>query len=109
MVIARGGRYDGLVERCGESELNAGGVGFSFCLDDIRDLPGFISKDGQKQSSVLICWSDRSSLEKALLKQMSWHAQGQVAQCDLKPCGSLDEAEQRLKTSGCNTIDWLSD
>ena len=109
VVIARGGRYDGLVERCGESEVNAGGVGFSFCLDDIRDLPGFISKDGQKQSSVLICWSDRSSLEKALLKQMSWHAQGQVAQCGLKPCGSLDEAEQRLKTSGCNTIDWLSD
>ena len=109
VVIARGGRYDGLVERCGESEVNAGGVGFSFCLDDIRDLPGFISKDAQRQSSVLICWSDRSSLEKALLKQMSWHAQGQVAQCDLKPCGSLDEAEQRLKTSGCNTIDWLSD
>ena len=109
VVIARGGRYDGLVERCGESEVNAGGVGFSFCLDDIRDLPGFISKDGQKQSSVLICWSDRSSLEKALLKQMSWHAQGHVAQCDLKPCGSHDEAEQRLKSSGCNTIDWLSD
>ena len=109
VVIARGGRYDGLVERCGESEVNAGGVGFSFCLDDIRDLPGFISKDAQRQSSVLICWSDRSSLEKALLKQMGWHAQGHVAQCDLMPCRSRDEAEQRLKTSGCNTIDWLSD
>ena len=35
VVIARGGRYDGLVQRCGESEKNAAGVGFSFCLDDI--------------------------------------------------------------------------
>ena len=109
MVIARGGRYDGLVERCGESEANAGGVGFSFCLDDIRDLPGSSSENPKLESTVLICWSDHSSLEKALLKQTSWHAQGQVAQCDLKPCSNREEAEQRLKTSGCNTIDWLSD
>ena len=109
VVIARGGRYDGLVERCGESEVNAGGVGFSFCLDDIRDLPGSSSENPKRESTVLICWSDHSSLEKALLKQTSWHAQGQVAQCDLKSCSSREEAEQRLKTSGCNTIDWLSD
>ena len=109
VVIARGGRYDGLVERCGESEVNAGGVGFSFCLDDIRDLPGSSSENPKRESAVLICWSDHSSLEKALLKQTSWHAQGQVAQCDLKSCSSREEAEQRLKTSGCNTIDWLSD
>ncbi|QNJ26109.1 ATP-phosphoribosyltransferase/ regulatory subunit [Synechococcus sp. SYN20] len=109
VVIARGGRYDGLVERCGESEANAGGVGFSFCLDDIRDLPGSSSENPKLESTVLICWSDHSSLEKALLKQTSWHAQGQVAQCDLKPCSNREEAEQRLKTSGCNTIDWLSD
>lgn len=109
VVIARGGRYDGLVERCGESEANAGGVGFSFCLDDIRDLPGSSSENPKLESTVLICWSDHSSLEKALLKQTSWHAQGQVAQCDLKSCSNREEAEQRLKTSGCNTIDWLSD
>ena len=109
VVIARGGRYDGLVERCGESEANAGGVGFSFCLDDIRDLPGSSSENPKRESAVLICWSDHSSLEKALLKQTSWHAQGQVAQCDLKSCSSREEAEKRLKTSGCNTIDWLSD
>ena len=109
VVIARGGRYDGLVERCGESEANAGGVGFSFCLDDIRDLPGSSSENPKRESTVLICWSDHSSLEKALLKQTSWHAQGQVAQCDLKSCSNREEAEQRLKTSGCNTIDWLSD
>ena len=109
VVIARGGRYDGLVERCGESEVNAGGVGFSFCLDDIRDLPGSSSENPKRESTVLICWSDHSSLEKALLKQTSWHAQGQVAQCDLKSCSNREEAEQRLKTSGCNTIDWLSD
>ena len=109
VVIARGGRYDGLVERCGESEANAGGVGFSFCLDDIRDLPGSSSENPKRESTVLICWSDHSSLEKALLKQKSWHAQGQVAQCDLKSCSNREEAEQRLKTSGCNTIDWLSD
>ena len=109
VVIARGGRYDGLVERCGESEANAGGVGFSFCLDDIRDLPGSSSENPKRESTVLICWSDHSSLEKALLKQTSWHAQGQVAQCDLKSSSNREEAEQRLKASGCNTIDWLSD
>ena len=109
VVIARGGRYDGLVERCGESEVNAGGVGFSFCLDDIRDLPGSSFENPTRESTVLVCWSDHSSLEKALLKQTSWHAQGQMAQCDLIPCCNREEAQQRLKTSGCNTIDWLSD
>ena len=109
VVIARGGRYDGLVERCGESEANAAGVGFSFCLDDIRNLPGSSSENAKNESSVLICWSNDSCLEKALRKQTSWHAHGQVAQCDLRPCCNREEAEQRLKSSRCNTIDWLSD
>ena len=109
VVIARGGRYDGLVERCGESDENAGGVGFSFCLDDIRDLPGSNSDNTKTESSILICWSDDLSLEKALLKQTRWHAEGKVAQCDLKSCRDRQEAEKRLQLSGCNTIDWLSD
>jgi ATP phosphoribosyltransferase regulatory subunit len=109
VVIARGGRYDGLVERCGESEVNAGGVGLSFCLDDIRDLPGSSTDNAKAESSILICWSDDLSLEKALLKQTRWHAEGKVAQCDLKPCRDRQEAEKRLQLSGCNTMDWLSD
>ena len=109
VVIARGGRYDGLVERCGESEVNAGGVGLSFCLDDIRDLPGSSTDNAKADSSILICWSDDLSLEKALLKQMRWHAEGKVAQCDLKSCRDRQEAEKRLQLSGCNTMDWLSD
>jgi ATP phosphoribosyltransferase regulatory subunit len=109
VVIARGGRYDGLVERCGESDENAGGVGFSFCLDDIRDLPGSNSDTAKTESSILVCWSDNLSLEKALLKQTRWHAEGKVAQCDLNSCRDRQEAEERLRLSGCNTIDWLSD
>lgn len=109
VVIARGGRYDGLVERCGESELNAGGVGLSFCLDDIRDLPGSNTDNAKAESNILICWSDDLSLEKALLKQTRWHAEGKVAQCDLKSCRDRQEAEKRLQLSGCNTMDWLSD
>jgi ATP phosphoribosyltransferase regulatory subunit len=109
VVIARGGRYDGLVERCGESEVNAGGVGLSFCLDDIRDLPGSNTDNAKAESSILICWSDDLSLEKALLKQTRWHAEGKVAQCDLKSCRDRQEAEKRLQLSGCNTMDWLSD
>jgi ATP phosphoribosyltransferase regulatory subunit len=109
VVIARGGRYDGLVERCGESEVNAGGVGLSFCLDDIRDLPGSSTDNAKAESSILICWSDDLSLEKALLKQTRWHAEGKVAQCDLKSCRDRQEAEERLQLSGCNTMDWLSD
>ena len=109
VVIARGGRYDGLVERCGESELKAGGVGFSFCLDDIRDLPGSNTEIAKAESRILICWGDDSSLEKALVKQTRWHAQGKIAECDLKSCHNREEAERRLQSSGCNTMDWLSD
>ena len=109
VVIARGGRYDGLVQRCGEIEKNAGGVGFSFCLDDIRDLPGSISEDKTNEQSILICWNKTSSLEKALLKQTRWHEQGVVAQCDLKACTDRDEAQRRLELSDCSTIDWVTD
>lgn len=107
-VIARGGRYDGLVQRCGECDDNAGGVGFSFCLDDIRDLPGSISECPSSETSILVCWHQKSSLEQALLKQTSWHAKGRVAQCDLQPCRNREEAELRLQRSGCDTVDWLS-
>ncbi len=109
VVIARGGRYDGLVQRCGEVEKNAAGVGFSFCLDDIRNLPASTSDEKPKQDSILICWSKNSSLEKALLKQKNWHAHGRIALCDLTACNDRTEAEQKLERSNCSSFDWLID
>ena len=43
VVINRGGRYDKLLAQCGDKDMSTGGAGFSFAIDDIRELaPGAI-------------------------------------------------------------------
>ena len=52
VVIARGGRYDALVQRLGGEGTDATGMGFSYCVDHIRNLPGDTGKAADEESSV---------------------------------------------------------
>ena len=94
VVIARGGRYDDLVRRCGATDDQAYGAGFSLAIDPIRELISDMDAAQQQQSDVLVAFSQTSSLESAMERQRNWHQQGRTAVMALEPLASRQSAEQ---------------
>jgi len=109
VVVARGGRYDTVVQRLGGKGLDATGLGFSFCVDDLRDLPGAFAVNTDKSDRILLCFSQNNTMEQALKIQAEYHRKGKNCQIDHQPSKSRTEAEQRRILFGCDTLDWLGD
>ena len=107
VVIARGGRYDDLVRRCGATDDRAFGAGFSLAIDPIRELISDLDAAEQEQSDVLVAFSTASNLESAMERQRSWHEQGRTAVMALEPLASKQEAEQQAKAQGGLQLDWV--
>ena len=105
VVIARGGRYDDLMRRCGAPETKAFGAGFSFAIDPIREL---LSGDGAASPlpTVLVAFSSRSCLEDGLARQRHWHAQGRSAVLELHPIKTQSEAEASARERTLQ-LDWI--
>lgn len=109
VVIARGGRYDGVVRRLGACGKDATGLGFSFCVDDLRDLPGALSIPSDRPERCLVCYSEQRTVEEALLAQATCHQRGLQCQLDHRPCATRAEAEDRVTAAGCNSLHWVGD
>ena len=109
VVVARGGRYDRVLKRFGATGPQAAGLGFSFCLDDIRDLPAAEQLPSADMDKVLVTYGPKSSLEKALARQQDLHRQGQTAVLELDVVSGEQEAAALQVTKGCNSFAWLSD
>jgi len=109
VVVARGGRYDTVVQRLGAQGKDATGLGFSFCVDDLRDLPGAFSIQAGKPERILLCYAQNQSMEKALQVQAEWHRKGLSCQVDHHPCLTRVEAEARVARAGCNSLEWIGD
>ncbi len=107
VVIARGGRYDDLMARCGAKGADAAGVGFSLAIDDIRELLTCEISSSDVAKSTLVAYGTQTSLENALVRQHHWHQQGQRAVIELEPCLDREQAISRLEERGCNQLDWL--
>ena len=85
----------------------ATGLGFSYCVDDIRDLPGEAITTTHEEMAVLICYGPGTTLESALQRQMVLHQQGQISVLDHRACESHAQAQDRLKQSGCDNLEWI--
>jgi ATP phosphoribosyltransferase regulatory subunit len=107
VVVARGGRYDALVKRFGASGGDGAGVGFSFCLDDIRDLPSSLAASAPSERRVLVCHGPNQRLEEAITEQRRLHGQGRQAELALDPCTDRTQAEQRQRDRQCDDLVWL--
>ncbi len=107
IVLASGGRYDQLVERCGGDISNSYGVGFSFSIDDIRELLPERNVSNQYPQKLLIAFDQNNSLEKALLRQTSCHLKGEKAIVELEPCKNENEATQLIALRGCTDLIWI--
>jgi ATP phosphoribosyltransferase regulatory subunit len=108
VVIARGGRYDDLVRRCGAKETDAAGVGFSLAIDPIRELLSESSTGQPDETAVLVAYSSESGLEDALQRQLFWHQQGTRAVVELKPVEDRSQAEAMARERGGLQLDWIT-
>ena len=109
VVVARGGRYDSVVQRLGAQGKDATGLGFSFCVDDLRDLPGAFSIHAGKPERILLCYAQHQTMEQALQVQAECHRKGLSCQVDHQPCLTRDEAQSRVARAGCNSLEWIGD
>ena len=108
VVIARGGRYDDLVQRCGATGADAAGVGFSLAIDPIRELLSESSTGHSDEMAVLVAYSAGTGLEHALQRQLFWHQQGTRAVVELKPVADRSEAEAMARERGGLQLDWIN-
>ena len=107
VVLARGGRYDELVQRCGAPQNQAFGAGFSLAIDPIREL--LMDNDSAKANAmeVMVAYSTNSNLETALDHQRQWHASGRAAVIELQPIESIDSAHSLAQARGGFQLDWV--
>ena len=107
VVLARGGRYDELVQRCGAPQNQAFGAGFSLAIDPIREL--LVDNDSAKANAmqVMVAYSSNSNLENALDHQRQWHASGRAAVIELQPIESIDAARSLAQARGDFQLDWV--
>ncbi len=107
VVIARGGRYDELVKTFSLRSQISAGVGFSFAIDQIREILPSSYLKSKDLNKVLIAYSQANNLEKALEKQSQWHKKGSIALVELESCENEDQAHSLINERGCNQLDWL--
>ena len=108
VVIARGGRYDDLVKRCGGSGDRAAGAGFSLAIDPIRELLSEVTPPATPEPAVFVAYSKKSSLESALKRQQHWHQQGRRALVSLEGFENREAAQTHADADGAAMqLDWL--
>ena len=107
VVVARGGRYDELVRRCGGTGDAAAGVGFGFAIDPIRELLSERSTVEEKPASVLVAFASGTTLETAFQRQLSWHQRGIRALVELTPVDDRGSADQLAQNRGGLQLDWI--
>ena len=106
-IIAKGGRYDNLVEKFSSSDHNCFGIGFSISIDKVREL--VTSNIGSRDNSekVLIAYKQSTSLCKALKQQKQWHNKGIISVISQEPLKTNEATNQLLKSNRCTKIEWI--
>ena len=107
VVVARGGRYDELVLRCGARPGEDFGAGFSLAIDPIRELLSEIDPPAESSPTLMVAFSQQSTLEVALERQRFWHQQGRSAVIELHPFNDRSQAEQQAIDQGGFRLDWI--
>ena len=104
VAIASGGRYDALVARFGGA---AGGMGFSFDIEAIRDLLGTDSTAPQRPEITLVAYSDAAQLTAALDQLENLHGSGGRAELLQTPCPTKAKADAIASQRGCAACHWI--
>ena len=103
-VVAKGGRYDELVQYFNQKEKNPNGLGFSISVDNLRRL---IKEEKNNEEKILIVFKNKKSLGKALSEQKRLHSLGIITILQMNPCFNKDEAELIMEENKCTDINWV--
>jgi ATP phosphoribosyltransferase regulatory subunit len=104
LQVASGGRYDALVARFGGA---AGGMGFGFDVEAIRELLGTQATVPEPPSTTLIGYAHAGLVRQALDALEQHHARGARAELLQQPCASEGDADAIARTRGCATCHWI--
>ncbi|WP_320676815.1 ATP phosphoribosyltransferase regulatory subunit [Prochlorococcus sp. MIT 1300] len=108
VIIARGGRYDELVRICGAKREFSAGVGFSFAIDEIREIITDTNNNVTKSpQTTLVAYHKDISLEVALERQAVLHSKGLQAVVDISSSLNKEEAEERMAVRGYKQLEWI--
>jgi ATP phosphoribosyltransferase regulatory subunit len=105
--IASGGRYDALVGRFSPESEAAGGVGFGFNVEALRELFGHGWGRETTPGSVLVSYAANGQLAVALATQRQLHDQGVIAELHPEPLASQLQADAMASARGCCRAVWL--
>ena len=108
VVIARGGRYDELVQSFNLKCSEAAGLGFSYAIDRIRELFSSTQSLDSKSEGTLITYGPNKNIELALAKQKEMHIDGERALIEHNICINEQEAKSLLDERGCSRLIWLN-
>ena len=104
IIIAKGGRYDELVEYFNPKEGSANGLGFSISVDNLRNL---IKEDDHIKKKVLIIIREKELLSKALIEQKKLHNKGIISILETNPSINIDQAKYIMEENNCTEVYWL--
>ena len=104
-AIASGGRYDALVARFGGA---AGGMGFSFDVEAIRELLGTEATAPEQAPAMLVAYAAAELLPAALDQLEGLHQRGERAELLQQPCPERQTAERIAAERGCSACHWVA-
>ena len=104
LALASGGRYDALVARFGGV---AGGMGFGFDVEAIRDLLNTEATAPQRPAATLVAYGEAGQLSEALDQLEALHRRGEPAELLQSPSASREEAEAIATERGCAACHWV--
>ena len=104
IIIAKGGRYDELVEFFNPKENTANGLGFSISVDNLRDL---IKEEDSIDKKILIVFKEKKLLSKALLEQKKFNDLGKISIIEIRPCLNNEQANVYMQENKCSQIHWI--
>jgi ATP phosphoribosyltransferase regulatory subunit len=105
LALASGGRYDALVARFGGV---AGGMGFGFDVEALRDLLGTEATAPQRRATTLVAYAETGQLSEALDQLEALHHQGEPAELLQCPSASREDAEAIAAERGCAACHWVT-
>ncbi|MBM5792605.1 MAG: ATP phosphoribosyltransferase regulatory subunit [Cyanobacteria bacterium M_surface_7_m2_037] len=105
LALASGGRYDALVARFGGV---AGGMGFGFDVEAIRDLLGTEATAPQRPAATLVAYVEASQWSAALDQLEALHHKGEPAELLQSPCATREAAEAIAAERGCAACLWVA-
>ena len=104
IIIAKGGRYDELVEYFNPKESSANGLGFSISVDNLRNL---IKEENNLKRKILVVMKEKELLPKAILEQKKLHDNGIISILETIPCINKEQAKNLMEENKCTDIHWV--